>query len=216
MLAVGIEGRSGSAAVAQKTFHGLAEIAPAQNRNNVLRNTIPQIRNNDRHAVDDRIFAQTLPIGTNQHALYQRLMGLLGDRANVEGFVASSGLPATGAEGLKFFKMKQFNRFYPPIITVGQPGGIILPTGAGMGATQLICAVMSFTLPAGIPPIMTVIEPMATVPGPAGTQPAVRHGTVVLPTLAAGCPPMMTLNAPMIIGSGKPGCGAGVGTGAGG
>ncbi len=103
-----------------------------------------------------------------------------------------------------------------PIITVGQPGGKIVPFGPGIGATQLECMVMSPTLAAGIPPIMTVKEPMTTFPGPAGTQPAVMHGPVVLPTLAAGCPPIITLKAPMIIGSGRPGCGTGVGTGAGG
>jgi len=75
---------------------------------------------------------------------------------------------------------------------------------------------MSPTLAAGIPPIMTVKEPITTFPGPAGTQPAVVQGPVMLPTLAAGCPPMSTLNAPMTIGSGRPGCGTGVGTGAGG
>jgi len=82
--------------------------------------------------------------------------------------------------------MNQFNKYYPPIITVGQPGGRIVPFGPGMGATQLGCIVISPTLAAGIPPIMTVAEPMVTVPGPAGTQPAVAHGPVVLPSLAAG------------------------------
>jgi len=85
-----------------------------------------------------------------------------------------------------------------------------------MGATQLECIVMSVILAAGIPPTITVAEPMTTFPGPAGTQPAVIHGPVVLPTLAAGWPPIRTLNAPVIIGSGKPGWGTGVGTGAGG
>jgi hypothetical protein len=55
-----------------------------------------------------------------------------------------------------------------------------------MGATQLACMVMSPTLAAGIPPIMTVAEPLVTVPGPAGTQPAVVQGPVILPNLAAG------------------------------
>jgi hypothetical protein len=101
-------------------------------------------------------------------------------------------------------------------MTVGQPGGRIVPFGPGMGATQLECMVMSPTLAAGIPPIMTVAEPLITVPGPPGTQPAVMQGPVVLPSRAAGWPPISTLNAPVIIGSGRPGCGTGVGTGAGG
>ena len=99
---------------------------------------------------------------------------------------------------------------------MGHPGGRIVPFGPGMGATQLECMVVSLTLPAGIPPTITVDEPIITVPGAHGTQPPVRHGPVVLPILAAGWPPMSTLNAPVIIGSGTPGCGIGVGTGAGG
>ena len=112
--------------------------------------------------------------------------------------------------------MKVFDKRYPPIITVRQPGGRILPTGPGMGATQLAWAVKSFTRAAGNPPIRTVNEPMTTVPGPAGTQAGKTHGMVVLLTLAAGWLPMSTLNAPVMIGSGRAGCGTGVGVGAGG
>ena len=102
------------------------------------------------------------------------------------------------------------------MITVGQPGGKILPTGPGIGATQVGCMVISFTLAAGKPPIITVVEPLTTFPGPPGTQPGNTHGEVVLPTVAAGWLPMSTLNIPVTIGSGRAGCGKGVGTGAGG
>jgi len=74
-----------------------------------------------------------------------------------------------------------------------------------MGATQLGCEVMSFTLAAGIPPTMTVVEPIATVAGPPGTQPASVHGVVTLPTCAAGWLPMSTVNAPVIIVTGRAG-----------
>ncbi len=40
MLAVGIKGRSGTAAVSQEAFRDFAEIAAAHYRNNVLRNII--------------------------------------------------------------------------------------------------------------------------------------------------------------------------------
>ena len=112
--------------------------------------------------------------------------------------------------------MELSNERYPPIITVGHPGGIIFPTGLGMGATQLVCAVMSFTLAAGIPPTMTVAEPITTVAGLAGTQPGSVHGVVVLPIWAAGWLPMSTVNAPVTIVTGRAGWGTGVGTGAGG
>jgi hypothetical protein len=128
----------------------------------------------------------------------------------------SLGLPASRAYRPKCFKMKRFNERYPPIITVGHPGGIIFPTGLGMGATQLVCAVMSFTLAAGIPPTRTVAEPITTVAGPPGTQPGSVHGVVVLPIWAAGWLPMSTVNAPVMIVTGRAGWGTGVGTGAGG
>jgi hypothetical protein len=45
------------------------------------------------------------------------------------------------------------------MMTVGHPGGRILPVGLGMGATQLGCIVGSPTRAAGILPISTVAEP---------------------------------------------------------
>jgi hypothetical protein len=75
-------------------------------------------------------------------------------------------------------------------------------------------AVVSPTRPAGIPPIMTVAEPMAIIPGPPGTQLGSKQGVVISVTRAAGRPPIITVGAPMTIGSGSPGCGIGVGTGA--
>ncbi len=84
------------------------------------------------------------------------------------------------------FKVQQFYERYPPIITVGHPGGMIFPTGPGIGATQLLCAVRSLTLAAGIPPTMTDVEPMTTLAGPPGTQAGSKHGVVILPIWAAG------------------------------
>src|SRR5271165_6673990 len=65
--------------------------------------------------------------------------------------------------------------------------------------------------------ISTVIEPIMIMPGPAGTQPGNRHGIVIDVTVAAGRLPINTVGAPGgMISSGKPGCGSGVGVGAGG
>jgi len=91
-----------------------------------------------------------------------------------------------------------------------------LPTGPGMGATQDACAVKSLTLAAGIIPINTEVDPMETIPGPAGTHAGKVHGPVVLPIIAAGCPPISTVNIPVRMGSGRAGCADGAGTGAGG
>ncbi len=75
-------------------------------------------------------------------------------------------------------KMTKHENDYGPINTVGQPGGRILPVGAGMGATQALCKVMSPTRAAGMPPINTVAEPMATTPGPPGAQQPSKQGVV--------------------------------------
>ncbi len=76
---------------------------------------------------------------------------------------------------------------------------------------------MSLTRTAGFFVIMTVAEPRAIMPGPPGTQPGSIHGRVWSPMMHAGIFPIMTVGAPgPIMVSGKAGCGAGVGTGAGG
>ncbi len=75
---------------------------------------------------------------------------------------------------------------------------------------------MSPILAAGRPPIRTVAEPIAIIPGPAGTHPASMQGTDMSVTRAAGLPPMSTLGWPLMIFSGIGGCGTGVGDGAGG
>ena len=66
--------------------------------------------------------------------------------------------------------MERHKRFQPPIKTVGQPGGKMEPVGAGMGATQPGCDVISPTRAAGIFSINTVADPCAIMPGPLGTQ----------------------------------------------
>lgn len=79
------------------------------------------------------------------------------------------------------------------MMTVGAPGGRILPVGLGIGATHDVKATRSPTRAAGLPPIITVIEPIATTPGPPGTHGGTVHGPVMLPTVAAGRLPIMTV-----------------------
>jgi hypothetical protein len=103
------------------------------------------------------------------------------------------------------------------IITVGDPGGITLPTGAGIGAMHAACEVMSLTRAAGRPPMITFVDPIVITPGPLGTQDGSVHGVLMLPTTAAGMLLIITVIAvaDMIV-SGRLGWGTGVGTGAGG
>lgn len=105
---------------------------------------------------------------------------------------------------------------YGPIITVGQPGGMTLPTGEGIGATQEACMLMSLARAAGLLPMSTVNEPRRILPGPPGTQPGSMQGMVLLPSVAAGMLPIITVKQPSMMASGRPGWGTGVGTGAGG
>ena len=79
------------------------------------------------------------------------------------------------------------------MMTVGAPGGRILPVGLGIGATHDEKATMSPTRAAGLLPIITVAEPMATVPGPPGMHGGIVHGPVILPTVAAGRLPIITV-----------------------
>jgi len=98
--------------------------------------------------------------------------------------------------------------------TVGQQGGMIFPTGLGIGATQLGCMVMSPSRAAGMLAIITVADASEIIPGPPGTQGIRVHGFVVSIMRAAGGPPMSTVGAPWMIGSGSAGCGTGTGIGA--
>jgi hypothetical protein len=83
----------------------------------------------------------------------------------------------------------------PPIMTVGQHGGITWPLGAGIGATHVAWRVGSFIRAAGRPLIRVVVEPIKIIPGPAGMHPASIHGIVVSVIRAAGIPPIMTVGA---------------------
>jgi hypothetical protein len=113
-------------------------------------------------------------------------------------------------------ELQTLTMYYPPIRTVGAPGPMTLPAGAGIGATQVECNVSSPSRAAGKLPIRTVAEPIAIMPGPAGTHPASMQGTVMSETLAAGILDSNTVGCPFTIASGIGGCGIGVGVGAGG
>ena len=99
-------------------------------------------------------------------------------------------------------------------MTVGQPGGKTLPTGLGIGATHTVCVVLSPTRAAGMPPMMTVADPIEIIPGPPGTQPINMQGADMSVTRAAGLPPIKTVGHPLMMASGMAGWGTGVGTGA--
>ena len=86
-----------------------------------MRNIGSQIRNNDGYAINNGVFAHTLLVGTDQHALYHGVVGLLGDKSEVKRRVASSVLPATRAERLEFFKMKKLDE--PTLQSANHYGG---------------------------------------------------------------------------------------------
>lgn len=101
------------------------------------------------------------------------------------------------------------------MITFKEQGGMILPVGEGIGATQEGKLTMSPSRAAGKPPVNTDDEPIATMPGPAGTQLGIMQGMVWLVTIAAGRLLIKTVaTTAVMIGIGIGGCGMGVGTGA--
>ncbi len=94
---------------------------------------------------------------------------------------------------------------------------MILPVGQGIGPTQVGKLTISPSRAAGFPPVITVTDPITTIPGPPGTQLGIVQGLVWLVTTAAGRLLMMTVGTVMSsIGCGIGGCGTGVGVGAGG
>jgi len=119
---------------------------------------------------------------------------------------------ASASGGAKAAKWPRRTAVQPPIVTVGQPGGSIVPVGEGMGATQATWLVMSPTRAAGSLSIVTVAEPFTIMPGPPGTQDGSVQIVVVSDTRAAGFLPMVTVGEPEMMGRGKAGCGTGVGT----
>jgi hypothetical protein len=97
-------------------------------------------------------------------------------------------------------------------MTSTEHGGIILPVGLGIGATQLGQVTISPIRADGLPLIMTVEDPTATKPGAAGGQGAITQGTVIDVTVAAGRLLMITLGeTTFTIGNGIGGCGTGDG-----
>lgn len=92
---------------------------------------------------------------------------------------------------------------------------MILPVGAGIGATHPAWAVMSSLRAAGRPQKNTDDEPMATSPGPLGTHDGSMHGVDMLPTTAACLLLIMIVGMQMLtMVHGWGGWATGVGTGA--
>lgn len=101
------------------------------------------------------------------------------------------------------------------MITVGEQGGMILPVGLGMGATQPENATISPNRAAGRKFIITLEEPLATIPGPLGTQVGMVQTLVMLVTTAASSMLIFTVGTvALMMGWGIGGCATGVGTGA--
>jgi len=92
-----------------------------------------------------------------------------------------------------------------------------LPVGDGIGATQVAKATKSSFRAAGRLLIITVADPLAISPGPAGTQLGSMHGLDISETRAAPLLLIFTVgeHGGMIF-SGIAGCATGVGVGAGG
>ena len=62
-----------------------------------------------------------------------------------------------------------------------------------MGATHVVCAVISPIRPAGMLPMITVADPIEIIPGPAGTQGTIMHGADISVRRAEGIPLIRTV-----------------------
>ena len=114
-----------------------------------------------------------------EHSLNNMVVLFLDHLGKVEGRPGLVGHAADRTDWAQRFESGGVSPGQPPIITVGQPGGRILPVGEGMGATQDACMDMSPTRAAGILPINTVADAFAIMPGPPGTHPASMQGVVM-------------------------------------
>jgi hypothetical protein len=139
------------------------------------------------------MFALAHALAAQQNTIENVVSIGLGDRADNE----RPGLTSAGSTGRtngpESFEVLLAHSVQPPMITLGEQGGIILPVGQGIGATHEVNATKSFTRAEGNPVIITVKEPIATMPGPAGTQGTSLHGVVIEVTVAAASPLIITV-----------------------
>jgi hypothetical protein len=97
-------------------------------------------------------------------------------------------------------------------MTVALHGGMILPVGEGMGATQAGCDVTSLARAAANIPIITVADPLAIMPGPFGVQVGNLQGSDLSVIRAAARLSIKTVGAPGgMMASGSAGWATGVG-----
>lgn len=95
-----------------------------------------QVGNNNRQAVYNGVFAETLGVSADKNPFGNGISGSFKDYPYLKGGF-NPRATAYRAQWFKCFKVEQLDKLYPPMITVGHPGGRIFPTGPGMGATQL-------------------------------------------------------------------------------
>ena len=143
--------------IADQAFQHRVEVAAQQQFDAALGQQPAQLGDDDRQAVDHRVFVPALRARAMQHRVENVLASA--EQRRSEAMLSRAGAPARaqrgqlGAKASKWARRMPARRAQPPIMTVGQPGGIIWPVGEGIGATQEACCVMSPTRAAGWPPI---------------------------------------------------------------
>ena len=91
-----VEGRAGAAAITQDGVDRLGEIRAPRQMKDILRHIRPDSRDEDRDAVDDRVFA--LAPRAEQDALQDIAALLPQDAAHPERLIGRARLPADGAD----------------------------------------------------------------------------------------------------------------------
>ena len=103
MLTLHIKRRARSTAVSQKAFHCVTKIGAGDYRKNALRNIRAHVGYDNRNTVNDRIFALTLRVGTDEHALEDRSLLFTKHESNIERGI----LPALRTYRFQSFEMSQ-------------------------------------------------------------------------------------------------------------
>jgi len=207
--------RSGN--VSQHRFREVVQVPPPHHIRQLILYPRLRIREKNRNSIDYRVLALAKPLRTDERSLHDLIAVKARHMRNLQYGRGLPSQPAVRAERLYPFAVFETQCLQPPTITVGEQGGIILPVGLGIGATQPVHETMSPKRAAGRPTIITDEEPFATIPGPFGVQVGIVQGLVWVVTVAASSPLMTTVVFVAVMsGCGIGGCASGVGTGPGG
>src|SRR5262245_55101019 len=130
MLARLLEGGPWPATIAQHALHEIAQVPPRRDCQHVFGDILADVADEQWDAIDDWKLTQALGVGAVERSFEDVSTFLPDDVSDAEGMIVVFGGAADRADRLQGLEMSVSHRCQPPIMTVGQPGGSILPVGA--------------------------------------------------------------------------------------